>query len=179
MLIPISSNQRIEFFIRHSESKSSKDLSELLWWYLKMFMSIKVLEETLNIKSLSSQELLEPSYNFLRDVSLLLVCICSSILSWSSSIIHNHINCFFKTLLCEDFVNWITEFSPFNMLSFFWCLEKGNKFIKFITWKHNLGHIEADSKLSFSNETSSKLIKVSIEFTDSDSLLLALVSYSS
>ena len=86
-------------------------------------MAIKILEETLSIKSVLSNKLSELINNFL-DICLLIICgIWSSINSLGTNLTNWMVNSLFKTFLCENFINSITELSPLNVCSCFWCLE--------------------------------------------------------
>jgi len=51
-----------------------------------------------------------------------------------------------------------------------------SKVSKFISRKNNFTHVKPNSKLCFSNSTTSQFIKISEKFTNSDSLLLTLLS---
>jgi hypothetical protein len=62
------------------------------------------------------------------------------------------------------------------MVSSLWSLEFLAKEFELRSRKHNLAHVESDPKLSFSNESTSKLIEVSEKLRNSDSLLLANLS---
>jgi hypothetical protein len=73
-------------------------------------------------------------------------------------------------------INIITEVSPANVLAFLWSLEIGNKLIEFVSTQDNFSHVQSNSKLSLGDISTSELIKVSEKFTNSNSLLFALLS---
>lgn len=64
------------------------------------------------------------------------------------------------------------------MSTFFWSFKVLNKLIKFIWRQYNLCHIQTNSELSVCYISRSQFIEISEEFTNSDSLLLAELSYS-
>lgn len=136
-------------------------------------MLIKVLEKALAVKSVLFNNFLESSYDVVNDCALFLACLSSTIVSVCASIVNYRVNLLFETFLCENLVNIIAELPPFNVLSFFWCLEVGGQQIKFGRADDNLSHTESDSKLCVGDKTGPQLIEVSEELVNSDASLLA------
>lgn len=71
----------------------------------------------------------------------------------------------------------IGELSPFDVSSGLWGLERFAKELELSSTQHDLAHVECDSELSLSDESSSELVKISEELADSDSLLFAELSH--
>ena len=136
-------------------------------------MLIKVLEKALAVKSVLFNNFLESNYDVFNDCALFLACLSSTIVSVCASIVNYCVNLLFESFLCENLVNIIAELPPFNVLSFFWCLEVGSQQIKFGRADDNLSHTESDSKLCVGDKTGPQLIEVSEELVNSDASLLA------
>lgn len=84
-----------------------------------MLVSVPVLEETLCIESVFDEQVSESLNDFVRLRNLELRRSLSSVHRLSSDIVKCDVNILLKSLLGEDLVDSIAEFSPFNMLSFF------------------------------------------------------------
>jgi len=95
----------------------------LLWRDLEVIVSILVLEETLGIKSFSVDQEFELILNVLSVLLIDGIWFVLSIERLSSSVIKGDIDRSLKVFLGENFVNAVTEFSPFDMSTSFWCLE--------------------------------------------------------
>jgi hypothetical protein len=134
---------------------------------------IKVLEKALAVKSVLFNNFLESSYDVVNDCALFLARLSSTIVSVCASIVNYRVNLLFETFLCENLINIIAELPPFNVLSFFWCLEVGSQQIKFGRADDNLSHTESNSKLCVGDKTGPQLIEVSEELVNSDASLLA------
>lgn len=88
-------------------------------------MLVKVLEKALAVKSVLFNNFLESSYDVINDCALFLARLSSTIVCVCASIVNYRVNLLFETFLCENLINIIAELPPFNVLSFFWCLEVG------------------------------------------------------
>lgn len=153
--ISISSDDRGKLLSVHINTKKSDSLLELLWRYLEVIMSILILEEGFGIKSLSVDEELEFLDNLGDISSIAIVSLLLSIETLSSGIIERDINGSLKILLGEDLIDAITKVFPSDMGTLFWCLEFLGESLELSTRKYNFTHVEANSKLSFSNITRS------------------------
>ncbi len=88
-------------------------------------MLIKVLEKALAVKSVLFNNFLESRYNVFNDSTLFFARLSSTIVGVCASIVDNSVDLLFETFLCKYLINVITKLPPFDMLSFFWCLEVG------------------------------------------------------
>lgn len=105
------------------ETVCCQNLSENLGCYFKMSVQVKILEETLSIKSVFTDYFLKISNNLLNSSTLILSWFSTAIICKSPGIIEAKINIFFKLFLCEDLINTVRENLPTNVFSSFWRLE--------------------------------------------------------
>ena len=73
----------------------------------------------------------------------------------------------------------VREFSPLNVSAFFRGVEVVAELLELLGRKYDLGHVKTNSELCLSNKSTSKLVEVSEEFSNSNSLLEASRSNSS
>ena len=118
-----------------------------------MSMTIEILEEALCVESVLSNKLSEIIHNALYIFSLSWSGFRSSIDNVCSSSTNFSIDCFFKTLLGETFINVVAEFSPLNVSSLFWCLVCFTKLCEFLLRNGDLSHVESNSELGSSDES--------------------------
>jgi len=102
---------------------SGKYLSKYFLRHLLASVLIEVLEETLAVKSVLFNDLLESKDNIVNDCTLFLASFSTTVVGAGTSIVNYSINLLFETFLCKNLINIIAELSPFNVLTFFWCLE--------------------------------------------------------
>ena len=135
-----------------------------------MSVTIKVLEKALCVKSVLSNEFLEIFNNSLN-ISPLFFGSCWSAVDYIRACnAYRCVQIFLKSLLCKNFINIITELSPLDVSSFFWCFISLTELFKFLLWDAEFAHIEADSELRSGYEAGPEFVEISEELTDSDSL---------
>jgi len=113
----------LDILLTDLEAKSVKNLAEDLWCDLEVTERVTVLEEASGIKSVSSNFFTEASNDFDDTVSLVLSSFASTIDGLGSCCTNLGIVVFLKTLGCENFINFIRELSPLDVLTFFGSLE--------------------------------------------------------
>ncbi len=141
-----------------------------------MLVVVEVLEETLCVKTVAQKQLLESINDIISEVPFDFIGVCSSIDSLSPCIIQYYIYSFFKSFLGKDLIHCITEISPPDVLALFGSLEVGSYQIELTLRQDDFSHIESYSELCHSDVSASEFIKVSEEFSNSDSLFLAAAS---
>jgi len=151
----------------------SQYLSKNFLRYLLASVLIKILEKALAVKTILFYNLLESKNNVVNDGTLFFACLSATVVSVGASIVNYSIKLLFQTFLCEHLINMITELSPFDVLSFFWCLKVSSQKIKLSRANNNLSHTECNSKLGVGYETRSQFIKVPKELVNSNSPLFA------
>ena len=147
VLVSIHKSTVSSFLLVNLEAKSNQNLSEDLLRNLKVSMFIKVLEETLSIKSVLSHKLSEISNNSLYVISLFLSSLDTVVLNLGSSSANFSIKVLLESLFGEDLVNMIAEFSPFNMFSSLWSLVNLVKLLKLSMRNWNFSHAQSHSEL--------------------------------
>ena len=105
------------------EAESVKNLAEDLWCDLKVTERVTVLEEACGVKSVSSDFFTEASNNFDDTVSLILSSFASAIDGLGSCSTDCDVVVFLHALGCENFINFIRELSPLDVLTLLGCLE--------------------------------------------------------
>ncbi len=178
-LVTVNEGNILSVLVRDLESKSGQHLSEDLWRNLEMSVLIEVLEETLGIESILSHELSELSNDSLHILSLLWSSFSSLVCDLSSCNTNISIVILFKSLLGEDLINVVAELSPFDVFTSLWCSVNFAKLLEFLMGDWNFGHAQSHSELVRSDEARSQSIEISEELSNSDSLLLASLAYSS
>lgn len=118
--------------VGHGESEVVQSLAELLGGHFEVLVAIPVLKEALWVKSVPCEPFSECTEDHLDDLSLVSVSLKAAIESLSAHIIKTSVNGLFKVLLCEDFINSVTEVSPANVAAFLWCTEVIEKRLKFL-----------------------------------------------
>ena len=147
-------------------------MSEDLGADLKVTECVSILEETLCIKSVLSDNFTEVLNNLLAKISLALIGLTSTIDGLGAYFTDSNIKVLLKTLLGEDFIDFIRELSPHNVLTFLWCLEYSLEHIKLTLRNGALGHGKSNSELLGSNVTGSQSVEITEELRDADTLLL-------
>lgn len=147
VLVSIHKSTVSSFLLVNLEAKSNQNLSEDLLRNLKVSMFIKVLEETLSIKSVLSHKLSEISNDSLYVISLFLSSLDTVVLNLGSSCANFSIKVLLESLFGEDLVNMIAEFSPFNMFSSLWSLVNLVKLLKLSMRNWNFSHAQSHSEL--------------------------------
>ena len=110
-------------------------------------MLIKVLEETLSIESILSHELSELSNYSLHILSLFWCCFSAEVLNLSSCNSNLSIVVLLKSFLCENLINMVAEFSPFDMISSLWCFVDFAELLELLMRDWDLGHAQTHSEL--------------------------------
>ena len=147
VLVSIHKSTVSSFLLINLEAKSNQNLSENLLRNLKVSMFIKVLEETLSIKSVLSHKLSEISNDSLYVISLFLSSLDTVVLNLGSSSANFSIKVLLESLFGEDLVNMIAEFSPFHMFSSLWSLVNLVKLLKLSMRNWNFSHAQSHSEL--------------------------------
>lgn len=93
-------------------------------------MLVKVLEETLAVKSVFFNNFLESQNDVINDLAFLLCRLSTAIVGACACIVEGNINLLFEALLGENLVYEVTEFSPPNVLTLLWCFEVGGEKIE-------------------------------------------------
>lgn len=135
-----------------------------------MVESIVVLEEWFSIESFSDKAFTEVDSDSLNNWVIISIWGSTSIEWLSSNVIKSSINILFKMFFNENFINAIAEILP-SELSHFFALISFTNHIKFILTQCNFSHVQSNSCLGLSNETTSQFIKISEEFRNSKSVL--------
>jgi len=176
VLVSVDCSNVHSIVVEEREAKSRQNLAEHLGTDFKVSVAVEILEEALCIESVLPHKLHKFVSNTLHICSLSVSCLRPAIDDISSSLTNIGIDGFFKTFLSEDFINSVTKFSPFNVVASFWCFEGSAKLLELRLRNWDFSHVKTNSELSSSNEARSKPIKVSEEFSNSDSLLHASLS---
>ena len=158
------------------EAESIEHLSKDFGGDFEAAKGISVLEEALGIKSVFSDNLPKVVNNLLAQRSLVIVSLWSSIDSFSADLAHRLVSIPLQTLLSEDFVHSVREFSPLNVSALLRSLESCGQHFKLALRDGHLGHGETDSELGSSDVTRAQSVKVSEELRNADSLLFALLA---
>jgi len=151
-------------------------LAELLGANLEVLMTIKVLEEALSIESLAHNDFLKSGNNMFDTLFVTLACSLAAINTNGSSIIECDINILLQTLLSENFIDNIAEFSPLDVITGLRGTESLEKQIELGGRDDTFGHVETNTELASGNVTRSKFVEVTEEFSNTDALLRAFLT---
>lgn len=155
--------------------EQSEDLLELLGRYLEVVVSVMVLEEALGVEPLSDDQGLELVLQVLDVEFISFGWFRSTVVRLGSGIVEGDVHRLLEALLGEDEVHIVTEVPPSHLLVLV-ALEVIAELPELIAAENDLAHVQADSELSLSDESAPEFIKISEEFTDSNSLLFAGLS---
>ena len=173
-VIFVTVNQRDSFnlLFANLETKSVENLSENLWSHLKGAKGVSVLEEALSIKSVLPDDFAELVDNLLAECCVSSGGLTSAIGGGGASFANSSVKVLFETLLGENLVNSVREFSPLDMGAFLGGFEGFSEHSKLLLRDWGLRHGQTNAELSSGDETGAKSIKVAEELGDADSLLL-------
>ena len=163
ILVAINKRDSFNLLLINLEAKCVENLSENLRSHLKRAKGVSVLEKAFGIKSVLPDDFTEVSDNLLAECGMLSSRLASAIGSGSASFTDSSVEVLLETLLCEDLVNFIREFSPVNMSAFFWGLKCLAEQLKLLLRDRSLCHRQTNAELSSCDMTGAKSIKVTEE----------------
>lgn len=105
------------------ETVGGEDLTEDLGGDLEASVVVKVLEETLGIKSVLANNFLEVFNNLLNCGALGICGLSTAVVGHGVGVIEANVNGLFELLLGKDVINRVRESFPAHVLTFFWRLE--------------------------------------------------------
>lgn len=94
-------------------------------------MAVKILEEALSVQAVFAHNLLETVNDSLNINMVNFLWSFSSIDSLSTRVSKRKVDILFKSFFGKDFINCVTEVSPSDVFTFFWCLESAAQQCKF------------------------------------------------
>jgi len=153
------------------EAMSGEDLAENLGSHLEVTVLVEILEEGLSVKAVFANNFLEAENNVVNAGNFLISGIMTTVDGFGFGIIEDGIDILLKVFLSKDLIDSITELTPVDVLSFLRGLEGCGDELELGVADNDLGHGKTNAELSAGDESGSKFIKVTEEFTNSDSLL--------
>ena len=172
VFVAVNKRDSVDFLLTDLEAERIENLSENLGSHLKGAKGVSVLEEALSIKSVLPDDFAELVDNLLAECCVSSGGLTSAIGGGGASFANSSVKVLFETLLGENLVNSVREFSPLDMGAFLGGFEGFCEHSKLLLRDWGLRHGQTNAELSSGDETGAKSIKVAEELGDADSLLL-------
>ena len=123
VFVAVNERDSFDLFLTNLETERIQNLSENLRSHLEGAKGISVLEETLGIESVLPDDFTEGFDDLVAECFVLFSGLTSAIGGGGASIANSGVEVLFETLLGEDFVNSVREYSPVDMGTFLGGLE--------------------------------------------------------
>lgn len=150
-----------------------EDLSEYLLADLEVLVAVKVLEETLGVQSVSSDDLLECLNAPLNGFAVFSGWVFAGVDRLGPHILNVDVVILLQALLSKDLINSINKVAPADMLSLLRRFKFGSQQFKFLAGDLNFRHVQANAELALSDESRAQLVEVPEELPNANALLFA------